>query len=204
MLIEEPDHILKQQSANKEIHLDEMWRILQDLLIPTWPTDRTCIDGKQLGDAWPLQVLKDTGNSSGSNIQPFHKLTQWLTYSLMVIFERLLGISWIGASDLTGLPEYRNGGLLVDSGVLKLKPEALARGIADSNVEGPPEYPAADDVIVEWRAMTVVLLDETLDLVNDRLANAACDTKSSVVPLSLAQLLEAGYVEVWARAGCQV
>jgi hypothetical protein len=45
---------------------------------------------------------------------PFHKLSQWLTYSLLEPFE-WAGVPVHGLDALTGLPEYRNGGLLLDA-----------------------------------------------------------------------------------------
>lgn len=168
--------------------LEVLWGYLQQLLIPTWSSDRTVYNGKPLGDAWPLRVLSTQGDASGAGIQPFHKLTQWLTYSLMVIFERLLNIQWTGTEHLTGLPEYRNGGLFVDMGVLTLKPEVLERGLSKSG-SNLPMFDATDDVIVEWRSLTVSLLDLTLDLVNEKLA---VKTNQEASLLTLAQLLEAG------------
>jgi hypothetical protein len=106
----------------------------------------------------------------------------------MVIFERLLDIKWTGTEDLTGLPEYRNGGLFVDMGVLTLKPDTLARGLGDSEA-AEPEFHATGDVIVEWRAMTVFLLDLMLAMVNEKLATK---TNGAATVLSLPQLLEAG------------
>ena len=58
---------------------------------------------------------------------PFHKLAQWLTYSLLDPLESF-GIKFMDKWLLTGLAEYRNGGLLIDAGVLKtLDPGALQR-----------------------------------------------------------------------------
>jgi hypothetical protein len=48
---------------------------------------------------------------------------------------------------MTGLPEYRNGGLFVDYGVLTPK----------ETIQGKKEV--HEEVIIEWRALTVVLLD---------------------------------------------
>ena len=80
---------------------------------------------------------------------PFHKLSQWLTYSLLEPFE-WAGISVSGLSELTGLPEYRNGGLLLDAGVIVPKDPALV----------DRTWQVGDEFIVEWRALTVALLDE--------------------------------------------
>ena len=130
------------------------------------------------------------------NIVPFHKLTQWLTYSLMVPMTRVLNVRFAGAELLTGLPEYRNGGLLIDTGLLTLKPEDVKRGLSqyrqNATLKGQPSmevvpfFGTDDDVIVEWRAVTVGFLDELLKEVNAILGLRG-DEK-----LSLAQMLEAG------------
>ncbi|KAF1797736.1 hypothetical protein FB192DRAFT_1476279 [Mucor lusitanicus] len=84
------------------------------------------INGIQLGDVWPCASLTDLGNHE--NLVPFHKLSQWPTYSLIEAMELSLGIVIEDMEQMTGLPEYRNGGLLVDYGLLKLKPEQIERG----------------------------------------------------------------------------
>lgn len=130
------------------------------------------------------------------NIVPFHKLTQWLCYSLMVPMTKLLNIQFVGGELMTGLPEYRNGGLLIDTGLLTLKVADMERGIIaykhNAEVTGQPSmevipmFEAADDVVVEWRALTVGFLDMLLDAVNKGLRLTG-DKR-----LSLAQMLEAG------------
>jgi hypothetical protein len=182
------DYLLKGKSSTNTINLNLLWDSLQQLLIPTWPAGRTVFDDKPLGDAWPLKLLAESKRPSRVPIQPFHKLTQWLTYSLMVIFVRVLDIKWTGTEHLTGLPEYRNGGLFIDMGVLTLKPEVLAQGLEESR-SAEPRFDATGDVIVEWRAMTVMLLDLMLSMVNEKLAKK---TNGTATELSLPQLLEAG------------
>lgn len=143
------------------------------------------MEGHPIGDAWPLRALEQQPGADSkpySNIQPFHKLTQWLAYSLQVPFSRLLSVSWTNTHLGTGLPEYRNGGMLVDMGVLELKPEALQRGLSLSG-GALPSFAAGADEIVEWRAMTVALLDEMHTKILARLDG---------VELSLPQVLEAG------------
>ena len=81
---------------------------------------------------------------------PFHKLSQWLTYSLLEPFE-WAGVQVRGLDALTGLPEYRNGGLLLDTGVLRLRDAGAGRATPGQ---------VGDELIVEWRALTVALLDE--------------------------------------------
>lgn len=62
------------------------------------------------GDCW-----RHSGACDG--LLPFHKLTQWLTYSLLEPLEES-GLKIVGLDQLTGLPEYRNGCLLLDFDLL--------------------------------------------------------------------------------------
>ena len=83
-----------------------------DGLGPIWPASRTQIDGVRLGDAWPLSTMpSDSTTAPWETIVPFHKLTQWLCYSLMQPMAVLMHIHFAGTELMTGLPEYRNGGL---------------------------------------------------------------------------------------------
>lgn len=110
-----------------------------------WPS-RIRLEGKNLGDVWMYQPF---GKDQFSSLVPFHKLSQWLTYSLM---EPLLeaGFEIKNINSMTGLPEYRNGGLLIDKGLLKLKnPEDLVK-----------KHLPDSELIVEWRALTVYYLDQ--------------------------------------------
>jgi hypothetical protein len=132
-------------------------RILEALLAhlgPIWPS-RLNLGGVALGDTWRHPAIKRANATNG--LVPFHKLSQWLAYSLI---EPLIwsGIAVTDIDGLTGLAEYRNGGLFVDSGVLRLRnPEAAI-------------HPNAVDstLVVEWRALTVALLDQTAALIRER------------------------------------
>nr|WP_247897207.1 URC4/urg3 family protein [Azospirillum argentinense] len=115
---------------------------------PIWP-GRIERGGVNLGDSW---------THSAVGLVPFHKLSQWLSYSLVEPLEGA-GIAVTGLDRLTGLPEYRNGGLLVDSGVLVPKDPRL---LTD-------ELEVGDEAVVEWRALTVALLDRLADDVRARL-----------------------------------
>jgi hypothetical protein len=166
-----------------------------DGLSSIWPATRTNIDGVSLGDAWPCSSMPaDDPTRPWENIVPFHKLTQWLCYSIMVPMTKLLNMHFAGAELMTGLPEYRNGGLLVDTGLLTLKKADAERGLATYNkvtpadraVEVVPTFEPSDDVIVEWRACTVGFLDDLLAAVNKGLG------LEGKAKLTLAQMLEAG------------
>ncbi|EIM87514.1 DUF1688-domain-containing protein [Stereum hirsutum FP-91666 SS1] len=159
-----------------------LWYALIVGLAPIWPTDRTTLGGVPLGDVWPCEVLRASAKEEGDELVPFHKLTGWTTYSLVEPIEKVLGWKFEGLEDLTGLPEYRNGGLLLDLGVLSLKPSAIPRSFfppSSTIPRIPPSHPA----IIEWRAMTVIELDRLADLIRSKLG-------LSKEQLSLAQVLE--------------
>lgn len=183
------------------IPVPTLWTTLMDGLGPIWPQSRTQLDGISLGDAWICSSMPPA--SHWERIVPFHKLTQWLTYSLLVPMSKIMGIQFAGEELLTGLPEYRNGGLFIDLGVLTLKDAQTERGIqqyrdnakkaGQPNVEVVPMFTPDDDVIVEWRAVTVGFLDMLLAEVNKLLGLPGPDA------LSLAQMLEAGSWKVSSR-----
>ena len=119
---------------------------------PIWP-GRIEMDGVNLGDVWRHPV---------GGLVPFHKLSQWLSYSLVEPLEDA-GIRVTGLDGLTGLPEYRNGGLFVDTGVLVPK---------DISILTEP-LEVGDEAVVEWRALTVALLDRLAEEVRARLGVTA-------------------------------
>ena len=142
----------------KTIQAHDLLSVLLTGLAPIWPA-HNAIESIALGDCWRhAAAMADDPASSSNGWMPFHKLSQWLTYSLLEPFE-WAGIKVEGLDALTGLPEYRNGGLFLDAGVLRIK---------DANRSGHL-YAAGDELIVEWRALTVALLDELAPLVREQL-----------------------------------
>lgn len=136
-----------------------------------WP-GRITIANVNLGDVWQHPGLPNRG--LGSQWVPFHKLSQWLTYSLLEPLQDL-GLEITDLDQLTGLAEYRNGGLCVDLGLLQPKQVAVLS----------ERHLPSSAVIVEWRALTVVLLDHIADTVRRKL-------KLSSQELPLAKVLEGG------------
>lgn len=132
---------------------------LLDGLSGIWPAQNT-IQGVPLGDCWQHRAVQGPGLTQGW--MPFHKLSQWLTYSLLEPFA-WAGVKVSGLDALTGLPEYRNGGLLLDAGVIVSRDPQLASRMLR----------AGDEPIVEWRALTVALLDELALLVRTQLGQSA-------------------------------
>jgi len=136
-----------------------------------WPS-RLSPAGIPLGDSWKHPLIAPGQLTAG--IVPFHKLSQWLSYSLIEPLE-WAGIRVIGIDELTGLPEYRNGGLFLDLGVLTLKDPA----------EAARSHEVGSELVVEWRALTVALLDRLGDAVRKELGLSA-------EQLPLAKVLEGG------------
>ena len=133
-------------AAGQPVQAHAILRLLLDTLSGIWPAGNA-LQGVPLGDCWPLAGAGGEGLAAGW--VPFHKLSQWLTYSLLEPFE-WAGHPVAGLDALTGLPEYRNGGLLLDSGVLRLRDAGAAQA----------RWTPAAPLVVEWRALTVALLDE--------------------------------------------
>lgn len=156
-------------SSDGRLSAVALLRTLLEELSPLWP-DSTMEDGEFLGDVWPYPPL---------GLVPFHKLIQWLAYSLIEPLHTA-GITVTEVDRLTPLAEYRNGGLLIDGGVLA----PVTPGWRTTR------HPVSSSLVVEWRALTVALLSRLAEMVREEL-NAT---------LSMAQILEGG---TWA-AGRQL
>ncbi|KZT63643.1 DUF1688-domain-containing protein [Daedalea quercina L-15889] len=167
----------------RKIHIFSLWTALIEGLAPIWPKTRTSLGGISLGDVWPCDVLRPTAVVEGDELVPFHKLTGWITYSLLEPIQKVLGWKVEGIEYMTGLPEYRNGGLLLDLGVLQLKPGALASSFYPNASNNIPKLPPSHPAIVEWRAMTIIGLDRIADAIRQNLSLSAAE-------LTLAQILE--------------
>lgn len=163
--------LLTDGGTKQRIEVAALLRAWLDHSSDIWLAGNT-LEGTALGDAWPHPLAGGDGGSAGW--MPFHKLSQWLIYSLFEPFE-WAGITIEGRNTLTGLPEYRNGGLLIDAGVLTLRDSALATR----------QWRAGDALIVEWRALTVHLIDVIADRVRVLLGRSANQ-------LPLACVLEGG------------
>ena len=164
---------------DRRLHAPTILSKLLQELGSIWPS-RLALGGIALGDCWRHPML--TTSDETSHLMPLHKLSQWLAYSLIEPLQNA-GINVTDIDGLTGLAEYRNGGLFVDNGVLAFRDQGDALR----------EHDVASSLVVEWRALTVALLDRVADGVRRHLgldANA----------LPLAKILEGG---TWA-AGRQL
>ena len=148
------DHLFR-RFPDGRVPAPAVLEILLDALGGIWP-GRYSLGGVPLGDTWIHRKLATDDATSG--LMPLHKLSQWLTYSLI----EPLGWAGLEITDLdglTGLAEYRNGGLMIDSGLLQLRDrDDLGR-----------VHPVDGELVVEWRALTVALIDRLAGVVRQHL-----------------------------------
>ena len=149
----------------------EILALVLDALGPIWPS-RLVLAEVPLGDTWRHPAIATDDITTG--LVPLHKLSQWLSYSLL---EPLgwAGVEVVELDGLTGLAEYRNGGLFLDTGVIRLTDPADAERV----------HAVGSSIVVGWRALTVALIDRLAPLVRTRLG---LDADS----LPLAAVLEGG------------
>jgi Protein of unknown function (DUF1688) len=149
----------------------DLLHLVLRVLGPIWP-GRLTAGGVPLGDCGRHGAI--LGDGPGGDIVPFHKLSQWLVYSLIEPLEDA-GFSITGIDALTGLAEYRNGGLFLDCGALVARDDNLLRRPLDP----------FEEAVVEWRALTVALLDRLAERVRHRFGLDAAQ-------FPLAKVLEGG------------
>ncbi|MCA0239341.1 MAG: URC4/urg3 family protein [Proteobacteria bacterium] len=171
--------------TRRSVSAAEVLRQVLRTLGPIW-TSGSQVMGVRAGDVWPHRWAGAATGAATADEQgagddpvtrgwvPFHKLSQWLSYSLLEPLQ-WAGIEVTGLDALTGLPEYRNGGLLLDSGVIVPRQAAMLQR----------KWKPGDEAVVEWRALTVTLLDELAELVRRELGVGA-------EQLPLACVLEGG------------
>jgi hypothetical protein len=107
-------------------------------------------------DTWAHRHAGGDGDSAGR--VPFHALAQWLALSLVEPFQAA-GVHVNHLDALTAPAGHRNGGLLLDGGAILPRDDAFAAR----------SYAPGDEWVVEWRALTVALIDDLVPLVRDRL-----------------------------------
>lgn len=171
-----PGHLFDHWQAlagQGELRAPQVLRALQRGLGAIWPGRLRLAtpEGEfNLGDVWHYSPWGAT--PAVESCVPFHKLSQWLAYSLL---EPLMeaGLKVTDIDVLTGLAEYRNGGLMLDSGLLELR---------DPNQFTQSHLPGSN-LVIEWRALTLALLERLADPIRSALGNTA---------LPLARILEGG------------
>lgn len=155
---------LRTNALNDELPAPAILELLLEALGPIWER-REFLGPVPLGDCWAL---------GGFGYVPLHKLSQWLAYSLIEPLQRA-GIAITEIDGLTGLAEYRNGGLFIDAGVLAPRDRTMMTRV----------HEVSDPFVVVWRSLTVALLDRIAPLVRERLGVSA-------EQFPLARVLEGG------------
>jgi hypothetical protein len=148
---------------------------------PIWPS-RLTLAGIALGDCWYHPALASAKMERHEEhivdptcgLVPLHKLSQWLAYSLIEPMQAAR-ISVVDIGGLTGLAEYRNGGLFIDMGVLVLR----------HGKEAACAHDVSSTLVVEWRALTVALVDRLAERLRER-------TGMDAISLPLAKVLQGG------------
>lgn len=166
-----PGNLIPALAARPSLGARDILIALLRTLTEIWPSP-VRVDGQPMGDVGRHPAVITTDATNG--IVPFHKLSQWLSYSLIEPLQEM-GAEVSALDGLTGLAEYRNGGLFVDTGVLALKdPDAANRA-----------HEPVSELVVEWRALTVALLDRVAAEARTALGRSEDD-------LPLASVLQGG------------
>jgi hypothetical protein len=162
------DYLLGQMKDG-EIAASQILDAVLRSLGPIWP-GRITLAGVNLGDCWRHDALGE----GIAGLIPFHKLSQWLTYSLLEPME-MAGVKMIKLDELTPLAEYRNGGLLIDAGLITPK-----------NTDAYTQIWRPDSkLVIEWRALTIILIDQIAERIRQKM-------NYSQAALPLVKVLEGG------------
>ncbi len=165
------DVLFERCDADDRLPAPVILEVLLQALGPIWE-NRLSLAGVDMGDCWHHPAILRDDITNG--VVPIHKLSQWLSYSLVEPLQTA-GVIVTDLDGLTGLAEYRNGGLFMDMGVLVLKDPADAH----------KAWPVSDPLVVAWRSLTVALLDRLAPMVREVLGVSA-------ETLPLASILEGG------------
>jgi len=132
--------------------IEPLFSFLAQSLTHIWPGNTH--EGRTIGDAWHHPALDSDENLKG--IVPIHRITQWLHYAIEPVLREFCQ-GTLRTEALTGLPGYRNSGLLIDRGVLVPRdPELTKRTLH-----------LGDEPIVELRALTIGVMDNVLQRVRE-------------------------------------
>jgi hypothetical protein len=98
------DYLLsKRAPISNDISIHDLWEALLVGLSDIWPKDRIHLNGESLGDVWRCESLMEVAGKDRKEdgYAPFHKLTQWMTYSVIEPLEVVLGVQITGQDQLT-------------------------------------------------------------------------------------------------------
>lgn len=153
--------VLARRATRGTLTARDLLTVVMESLAPVFAAaSSTALDGVPLGDVWRHPAAGGDGASEG--LVPIHRAAQLLALSLIEPLEEA-GHVVADVGDLTALPDAWSGGLLVDGEVLVPKIEGT---VAVVHAAGSP-------LVVEWRALTVSLLDRVADAVRAELGVTA-------------------------------
>ncbi len=161
---------MKSRASGGAIPARRMLSLILEAFSPIWPSHHSVM-GVNLGDVWPHP--KAGGSGPSASFVPFHTFSQWMAYSMIPILEGA-GLRVEGVSELTGLTEYRSCGLFVDDGVLVPRHAAVTGEVHDVGAE----------LVVEWRALCLALLDRVGAGLRVELFGSAPDDPAEIFPLA--------------------
>jgi hypothetical protein len=147
-----PGNILNVFEPSRTQPIEPLFSFLAESLTHIWPGN--IHEGTAIGDAWRHSALADDPSLRG--IVPIHRITQWLHYAIEPVIRDFCQ-GTLRTESLTGLPGYRNSGLLIDRGILLPRDPDLARRT----------HQLGDEPIVELRALTIGAMDYTLKRIHD-------------------------------------
>ncbi len=151
--------VLADEAQGKTIPATSILNKVLTHLGPVWPSS-LLLGGIPLGDTWHHPLVTTSDATTG--LVPLHKLSQWLAYSLIEPLQ-WAGFTMTDIDGLAGLAEYRNGGLFIDTEVLRLR----------DPMQAMREHDVSSTLVVEWRGLTVALLDMLAEKVRRQLGVSA-------------------------------
>lgn len=163
---------LTAHGARTALSAPEILHTVLQTFAPLWSTGATVL-GVAAGDVWPHRFAGGDDPATRGWV-PLHARAQGVCLALLPPLQAA-GIAVSALAALTAVSGHDSGGLLLDAGVLHPRTtQALAR-----------VWKPGDEFVVEWRALTVTLLDELAAQVRTELGPDAA-------PLALAGALGAG------------
>lgn len=150
-----PGNILNFFRPRADMALEPLFTFLAQSLTSIWPGNTH--NGRAIGDAWHHSALKSDSVLQG--IVPIHRITQWLHYAIAPALSES-GLHSFPTTDLSGLPGYRNTGLLIDSGIIQPRSQDLLSR----------EHLLGDEPIVELRCLTIGVMGRALESIHQQLS----------------------------------
>ena len=149
-----PSDFFDKYNINDTISVKELWNFIVNDFKDIWNIYNKD-DKETIGDIWTHPYLKIPCIEK-SELMPFHKISQWIIYSLIDVIKNYGNYKITDTMILSALPEYRNAGLLLEYQVITPK-----NRLAFSKI-----YTIKDTFVVELRGLTIAILEYLLNDIN--------------------------------------